>query len=67
MYTDQPRKDFTQWFSGVVDREITNFIRQAEEVDKLAWIDMEQMKQDIQDNPDKYIPTMPAIVVELGL
>ena len=67
MYTDQPRKAFTQWFSGVVDKEITDFIRQAEEVDELAWVDTEQMKQDIHDNPDKYLPTMAVIVRELGL
>lgn len=67
IYTDHPRKVFTQWFSGVVDREIADFIRQIEEVDELAWVDTEQMKKDIQDNPDKYLPTMSIIVSELDL
>ncbi len=67
IYTDKPRKAFTQWFSGVVDRDIADFTRQVEEVDELAWVDTEQMKQDIQNNPDKYIPAMPIIVSELEL
>ncbi len=67
MYTDRPRRAFTQWFSGTVDYEIADFTRQVEEVDELAWVDTEQMKQDIRDNPDKYIPAMQTIVEELGL
>ncbi len=61
------RKYFTQWFSGIVDCDISDFTRQVEEVDELAWVDTEQMKQDIQDNPDKYLPRMSVTVSELGL
>lgn len=67
MYTDHPRKAFTQWFSGAVDREITGFTRQVEEVDELAWVDVAEMKQDLQSNSDKYIPAMPFIVDELEI
>lgn len=67
LYTDHPRKAFTQWYSGTVDREVSDFTRQVEEVDELAWVDVAKMKQDLQSDPDKYIPAMPFIVSELGL
>ncbi len=58
---------FAQWFFGVATREIADFSRQVEEVDELAWVDTEQIKQDIQENPDKYISAMPIIVSELKI
>lgn len=67
LYTDHPRKAFTQWYTGTVDRKIDDFIRQVEEVDELAWVDTSQIEQDLQSNPDKYIPAMPSVLSRLGL
>lgn len=62
-----PRQSFTQWYVGVVDKEIDAFTRQVEEVDALLWLDTEQLKKELEENPDKYIPNMQRIVNELGL
>lgn len=62
-----PRQSFTQWYVGVVDKDIDAFIRQVEEVDALLWFDTEQLKKELEENPDKYIPNMQRIVNELGL
>jgi isopentenyl-diphosphate delta-isomerase len=67
LYTDHPRKEFTQWYAGTVDREIDDFTRQVEEVDELAWVDPSQIEQDLQSNPNKYIPGMPLVLSRLGL
>jgi isopentenyldiphosphate isomerase len=67
LYTDHPRKAFTQWYAGTVNREINDFTRQVEEVDELAWVDVAEMKQDLESDPDKYIPALPFIVSELGI
>lgn len=62
-----PRNYFCQWYFVAVDREAENFVMQADEVDALEWVDIEKLKQDIQTNPNKYIPAMPQIINELGL
>lgn len=67
VYTNHPRKLFTQWYIGTVDREITDFTRQIEEVDELAWVDIEQAKQDMKDYPEKYLPGMLDVINNLGL
>ncbi len=62
-----PRQSFTQWYVGVVDKEIDTFTRQVEEVDALLWLDTRHLKKELEENPDKYIPNMQRIVNELGL
>lgn len=62
-----PRQSFTQWYVGVTDKEIDAFTRQVEEVDALLWLDTEQLKKELEENPDKYIPNMQRVVNELGL
>jgi len=62
-----PRNSFTQWYRAVVDKEVSDFTRQVEEVDQLAWVDSEVLKQELLDNPEKFIPAMPAIVKELNI
>jgi isopentenyldiphosphate isomerase len=52
---------------ATVDRPIDGFTTQSEEVEALEWVDTAQLKQDVLTNPDKYVPTMPQIVKELGL
>lgn len=62
-----PRTYFCQWYFVSLDRETDSFVMQADEVDALEWIDIEQMKQDLKTNPEKYVPAMHQIVDELGL
>lgn len=62
-----PRTYFCQWYFVTLDRDTDSFVMQEDEVDELTWIDIEQMKQELKANPDKYVPAMKQIVSELGI
>ena len=62
-----PRTYFCQWYFVSLDRDTHSFVMQEDEVDELAWVDIEQMKNELKTNPDKYVPAMDQIVSELGL
>lgn len=62
-----PRNYFCQWYFVTIDREADTFIMQANEVDELEWVDIEQMKKELKVNPDKYVPAMQQIVSKLGI
>lgn len=62
-----PRQSFTQWYTVELDRDVDSFTRQVEEVDALEWVDTEQLKSELETNPDKYIPNMKRTMDELGL
>ena len=62
-----PRNYFCQWYFVSLDRDTDSFTMQADEVDALEWVDIEQMKQELRTNPDKYVPAMQQIVDELGI
>lgn len=62
-----PRTYFCQWYFVTLDRNVDSFVLQEDEVDELAWIDTEQLKQELKSNPDKYVPAMQQIVDELTI
>jgi len=62
-----PRHYFCQWYSITLDRDVKDFTPQEAEIDELGWFDVEQMKQELRDNPDKFVPAMQQIVEELSL
>ncbi len=62
-----PRNYFCQWYFVTLDRDTDSFVMQADEVDALEWIDIEQMKQELKTDPDKYVPAMNQIIDELGI
>jgi isopentenyldiphosphate isomerase len=61
LFIKQPRTLFSQWFFGVCDWPDDKFKIQDNEVE---WINAKQLKQDVQDNPAKYVSQMPIVVVE---
>ncbi len=67
IHITQPTNYFCQWYFVTLDRDVDSFVMQADEVDALEWADIEQMKQELKTNPDKYVPTMNQIVSELGI
>ena len=67
VYSSTPRRAFAQWYITQIDRDLSTLTRQKEEVEALAWIDTEQLKRELVDMPDKYIPSMTQIVSQLGL
>ncbi len=62
-----PRNYFCQWYFVALDREADTFVMQEDEVDELEWVGVEQMKQELKTNSDKYVPAMQQIVDELGI
>ena len=62
-----PRNYFCQWYFVTIDREADTFVMQEDEVDELEWVDVEQMKQELKTNPNKYVPAMQQIVDELKI
>lgn len=62
-----PRNYFCQCYMVTLDYDIDDFTLQVEEVEALEWVDVEQMKLELEVNPDKYVGTMRQVVTELGL
>ncbi len=58
----KPHSHFTQWFLVTLDRDINDFKLCEDEVEKLAWIPKKELQEDIDKNPEKYLPSMPEIV-----
>ena len=45
---------FAQWFLGTVDKDISEFKIQEEEVEALEWVDQSLLAKDIVEHPEKY-------------
>jgi isopentenyldiphosphate isomerase len=58
----KPRQAFCQWFLGKSDKQSQEFTPQPEEVEQVAWIPIEQLKNDYTNNPEKYVPSMGSIL-----
>lgn len=56
------RKKFSQWYTGVIDRNVDEFEIQEEEVEAVKWITPEDLIKDSQQNPDKYLASMPLMI-----
>jgi isopentenyldiphosphate isomerase len=67
MRLTNPRNYFCQWYFLILDRDINSFIMQKDEVDKLAWVDIEQMKQDFKLHSEKYTGAFHQILEGLGV
>lgn len=53
---------FTQWFTLVVDREAREFTLQEDEVEEVQWVSPEKLLQQIDEYPDRFLPTMKKYV-----
>ncbi|MFA6254347.1 MAG: NUDIX domain-containing protein [Candidatus Paceibacterota bacterium] len=53
---------FAQWFFVIVDKPAEDFMIQEEEVEQIAWITKENLLNDLKNNPDKYIPSLPEAI-----
>lgn len=59
---EEPRKSFLQLYEGVCDWPADKFIPQPEEVEQVSWISIEELKKDIQEKPDKYVPSIKILL-----
>ena len=47
---------FVQWYDAIIDEPEDYFRLQEEEVERVTWIGLEQLKNDFFENPEKYTP-----------
>lgn len=62
-----PRNYFCQWYFVKVDKDIDEFVMQEDEVEALAWVDIDIIKKELIEAPEKYVPAMPQVLAELGI
>lgn len=60
IFRDSENKFFCQWFLFVTDKDVSEFIPQETEVEKLAWVDKNLLFEDIRNNPQKYTKGAPT-------
>lgn len=65
--TTHPRHNFCQWYLVTLDRPVDSFTIQEEEVQRLDWVSLTELKQDLQANPDNYVTNLPQVLAELDL
>jgi isopentenyl-diphosphate delta-isomerase len=53
------RRHFCQWYTYVLPSPEPKFVLQQEEVAQVAWVDPQQLREDILANPEKFIVTAP--------
>ena len=58
-----PRNYFAQWFTCQIDKPIEDFVVQEEEVEEIKWVKEDDLRADLRNNPDKYIPSLPEAIV----
>lgn len=58
MKFEHPRKHFTQWYTAIFDWEASAFMLQPTEVEKVAWVDLNDLIDDHAKHSDKYVPSM---------
>lgn len=61
-FENTPRKQFIKVFKAVVNRSVSDFTIQEEEVERLAWVPRSELREDVLANPDKYVPAMGRLV-----
>ena len=56
-----PCRYFVQWYTAVIDKDITSFVIQSEEVEQIAWVPRAQLETELTEYPEKYIEAMAEI------
>jgi isopentenyldiphosphate isomerase len=64
-YVDGYRKYFGQWYSCTLDKPAEDFVIQKDEVEGVKWISPEELKMDVEKNPEKYVPSFPKSLKKL--
>jgi isopentenyldiphosphate isomerase len=65
-FVSAPRRQFIQWFIGQTDAEIASLKLQESEVETAVWRPIQELIEDVKDNPDKYVPMMYQALKVLG-
>lgn len=59
LYQYRPKngKRACMWYRLTLDWPINQFILQDDEVEQVKWVDKAWLRQDLAENPDKYVPS----------
>jgi len=57
-----PCQYFVQWYKTCINKPITDFVIQQDEVEQIAWVPIAELLDELKINPDKYIEVLPEIV-----
>jgi isopentenyldiphosphate isomerase len=57
LFSAADRQKFIQWYTVTLDRELSSFKLQIEEVEQLEWVEPKALAQDLAAHPERYIPT----------
>jgi isopentenyldiphosphate isomerase len=55
---DRKHKYFVQWFFALVDKDIDEFTIQKEEVEKIKWFTKEELLDELNNHPDKFLQSI---------
>lgn len=58
VFWDGSRKFFCQWYSAIIDKPADEFSVSKDEVEQVAWVGLDTLNNELESNPDKYIPSM---------
>ena len=56
--TDNKYHHFTQWYTLSINKNINEFKIQKDEVEDIKWFSPEELRKQLQENPEEFIPTM---------
>jgi isopentenyldiphosphate isomerase len=52
------RNYFCQWYKAVIDKEISEFKIDKNEVHEVKWFTREEILQGLKNNPEEFLPTL---------
>ncbi len=55
-------KFFSQWFLCAIDKPASEFRIQEDEVEQVKWILREDLVKDLEQNPGKYVASLPDVI-----
>lgn len=61
-FVSHSKKFFVQWYFCISDKSEDDFVIQDEELEKVKWIGTEDLINDVKNNPQNYIESMPSII-----
>lgn len=64
LFTEGENPRFAQMFMAKIDKPIEEFIIQKDEVEQVKWVSIDDIKTDIQDNPERYTATVSRMIDE---
>jgi len=53
---------FSQWYTVVLDWDISKFKFQKDEVEEIKWFSKEELLTGLKENPERFLPNMPKYV-----